>query len=102
MQFKRVFVLCFIYRHGTYSFPKFWPGKTMSAQSINDLLFEAATLLMVGMGFVFVFLTILIAAVNLLKAFCERFPGQEPQAPTRASSKAARPAQANEDKNMCD
>lgn len=72
----------------------------MSAQSINELLFEAATLLMVGMGFVFVFLTLLIVAVNLLKVFCERFPGQEPKTPTRTPSKTARPAQVNEDKNI--
>jgi oxaloacetate decarboxylase gamma subunit len=58
----------------------------MSSQSISDLLFEAATLLLVGMTVVFAFLAILIVCVNLLAKLCERFPGQEPQAPTRASA----------------
>lgn len=57
--------------------------------SISELLMEAGNLLLVGMGFVFVFLTILIFAVNGLKAFCERFPGQERQVPTRASGAKA-------------
>ena len=56
---------------------------------ISELLMEAGNLLLVGMGFVFVFLTILIFAVNALKAFCERFPGQEPPAPARASGTKA-------------
>ena len=56
---------------------------------ISGLLLEAGNLLLVGMGFVFVFLTILIFAVNALKAFCERFPGQEPQSPVRASGTKA-------------
>lgn len=67
--------------------------------SISGLLLEAANLLLVGMGFVFVFLTILIYAVNALKAFCERFPGQEPQAPVRAQAAKA-PSTAVADNNV--
>ncbi|MDC8831695.1 OadG family protein [Alteromonas gilva] len=62
------------------------------ATSISELLVEAGNLLLVGMGFVFVFLTILIFAVNGLKAFCERFPGAQPQAPVRASGNKAKQA----------
>lgn len=70
----------------------------MTTQNITELLFEAGTLLFVGMSFVFVFLTILIFAVNGLKAFCERFPGQEPETATRKM--ASKPIQASSDKNV--
>ncbi|RDV25110.1 oxaloacetate decarboxylase [Alteromonas aestuariivivens] len=57
----------------------------MAAESINDLLFEAGTLLVVGMCVVFAFLGLLIVGINLIAWFCRKFPGQEPQTPLRAS-----------------
>ncbi|MCW8092864.1 OadG family protein [Alteromonas sp. ASW11-130] len=47
----------------------------MNSEAISTLLFEASTLLVIGMTFVFLFLTLLIAAINLIAAFCRKFPG---------------------------
>ncbi|WP_026375567.1 OadG family protein [Aestuariibacter salexigens] len=52
-----------------------------SAQVIN-LLLEAAALLAVGMTVVFIFLTVLIASVHALSAFCQRFSGAAEQQPS--------------------
>ncbi|MCV2883163.1 OadG family transporter subunit [Aestuariibacter sp. AA17] len=52
--------------------------------SVHQLLVEAGTLLLVGMSFVFVFLTILIAAVHGITLFCKRFP--EPATPHPSSA----------------
>ncbi|MEP4891079.1 MAG: OadG family transporter subunit [Aliiglaciecola sp.] len=42
--------------------------------SISELLIEAANLMVVGMVVVFVFLTLLIGAVNLIAAINRRLP----------------------------
>ncbi len=48
----------------------------MDSEAISTLLLEAATLLGLGMTFVFLFLAMLIAAINLIAAFCRKFPGK--------------------------
>jgi oxaloacetate decarboxylase (Na+ extruding) subunit gamma len=41
------------------------------------LLTESATLMLVGMSVVYLFLSILIAAVKLVSMLCARYPGEE-------------------------
>ncbi len=48
----------------------------MDSEAISRLLLDAATLLGLGMTFVFLFLALLIAAINLIAAFCRKFPGK--------------------------
>jgi len=55
------------------------------------LLTESASLMMVGMSVVFIFLSILIAAVKLVALLCARFPGNE-AAPQYARQTAAKGA----------
>ena len=55
---------------------------------VSDLLIEAGNLLLVGMSVVFVFLTLLIGAVQLIAYINAKFP----EAPA-AEIKAARPSQ---------
>lgn len=61
----------------------------MTPPTISEQLLEAASLLLVGMSSVFVFLSVLIVSVKLITKFVEAFP--EPAAtahvtPTPASS----------------
>ncbi|QPG04909.1 OadG family protein [Salinimonas marina] len=42
---------------------------------ITAQLYEAASLMLVGMGFVFAFLTLLIGGVKSIELFCRRFAG---------------------------
>ncbi|GAC14099.1 OadG family protein [Aliiglaciecola lipolytica] len=53
--------------------------------SISELLVEAANLMVVGMVVVFVFLTLLIGAVNLIAAVNRRFPEEVISAPSARS-----------------
>lgn len=53
----------------------------MTTESLSSLLYEAATLMLTGMLFVFAFLILLIFAVQALAAFCKRYPGTDPIAP---------------------
>lgn len=58
----------------------------MKADIVSDLI-EAANLLMVGMGVVFIFLSILIGAVTLMSWLNRRFPEATPtSAASRSSS----------------
>lgn len=41
---------------------------------ISAQLTEAATLMLVGMGFVFAFLTLLIGGIKAIELFCIKFP----------------------------
>jgi oxaloacetate decarboxylase gamma subunit len=45
--------------------------------NISSVLLEAGTLMLVGMVVVFLFLTMLIGAINLLTKFAEAFPDKE-------------------------
>ena len=44
---------------------------------LSTMLSEAATLLLVGMSVVFIFLSLLIAAINVIAWLCAKYP--EPQ-----------------------
>ena len=49
--------------------------------NVSGLLVEAGTLLLVGMSVVFVFLTLLIGAINLIAMICSKFPEDDTQKP---------------------
>ncbi|MEG3767095.1 OadG family protein [Alteromonas sp. 14N.309.X.WAT.G.H12] len=53
----------------------------MTSDSLGSLLYEAATLMLTGMLFVFAFLILLIFAVRALAVFCKRYPGADPITP---------------------
>jgi oxaloacetate decarboxylase gamma subunit len=57
-------------------------------ENLSSLFSEAAILMLVGMGFVFVFLSILILAINLLAKLAVKFPDPIPQTrqPKRATN----------------
>ncbi|MBU2879833.1 OadG family protein [Aliiglaciecola lipolytica] len=58
--------------------------------SISELLIEAANLMVVGMVVVFVFLTLLIGAVNLIAAINRIFPEEVvPAHPARTQRKVS-------------
>jgi len=48
----------------------------MNSGSVASLLFEAASLMLIGMVFVFSFLGLLIVGIHLIARFCEAFPGE--------------------------
>ncbi|MEC8748782.1 MAG: OadG family transporter subunit, partial [Pseudomonadota bacterium] len=54
----------------------------MDSGSVASLLFEAGSLMLIGMVFVFSFLGLLIVGIHLIARFCEAFPGEtaEPSA----------------------
>ena len=49
----------------------------MNSGSVASLLFEAGSLMLIGMVFVFSFLGLLIVGIHLIARFCEAFPGEE-------------------------
>ncbi|GGW73914.1 OadG family protein [Alteromonas halophila] len=49
----------------------------MDANAVTSLLAEAGTLMIVGMVFVFTFLTLLIGGIDVIARFCRRFPGEQ-------------------------
>ena len=51
----------------------------MTAETVSAQLAEAASLMLVGMVVVFVFLALLIIAVNALSWLCSKLPQSEPQ-----------------------
>ncbi|WP_218353181.1 OadG family protein [Alteromonas lipotrueiana] len=57
---------------------------------ITAQLYEAASLMMVGMGFVFAFLTLLIGGVKVIEQFCQRFSGPAPAAAAIKPGSAAK------------
>jgi len=50
---------------------------------ISAQLTEAATLMLVGMGFVFAFLTLLIGGIKAIELFCLKFPSTQTAAPAQ-------------------
>ena len=54
---------------------------------LADMLTEAATLMLVGMSMVFIFLSLLIGAVNLIAWICSKSPESQEQTMTRQSSR---------------
>ncbi|WP_414830191.1 OadG family protein [Alteromonas sp. H39] len=73
----------------------------MAAESVSSQLMEAATLMLVGMVFVFAFLSLLIVGVKLIAKFCEAFPGEpEVQPSVKRSPAKASPAAQQEDSGV--
>ncbi|WP_114417260.1 OadG family protein [Marinospirillum perlucidum] len=61
-----------------------------------DLITEGLNLLILGMGFVFVFLTLLVVATTLMsKSINHFFPEAEEPAPAKAGKAAALPTEQN-------
>ena len=48
----------------------------MDTDSVTSLLMEAASLMLIGMLFVFSFLGLLILGIHLIARFCKAFPGE--------------------------
>ena len=64
---------------------------------IAGQLNEAGILMMVGMGFVFAFLALLIGGIKLIEITCARFPGEVEQ-PVSSSKKG--PAKTSKDSGI--
>ncbi|MBU2978005.1 OadG family transporter subunit [Alteromonas sp. C1M14] len=62
----------------------------MTSETLGSLLYEAATLMLTGMLFVFAFLVLLIFAIKALAAFCKRYPGAEPIVPVARKTSQAK------------
>ena len=65
----------------------------MNSGSVASLLFEAGSLMLIGMVFVFSFLGLLIVGIHLIARFCEAFPGEtaEPSANLSRNNQAVQP-----------
>ena len=73
----------------------------MNSGSVASLLFEAASLMLIGMVFVFSFLGLLIVGTHLIARFCEAFPGEtaEPSAHLKGPSAHLKGPSANLSRN---
>ncbi|MEC9277354.1 MAG: OadG family transporter subunit [Pseudomonadota bacterium] len=73
----------------------------MNSGSVASLLFEAASLMLIGMVFVFSFLGLLIVGIHLIARFCEAFPGEtaEPSAHLKEPSANLKGPSANLSRN---
>ena len=73
----------------------------MNSGSVASLLFEAASLMLIGMVFVFSFLGLLIVGIHLIARFCEAFPGEtaEPSANLKGPSAHLKGPSANLSRN---
>jgi oxaloacetate decarboxylase gamma subunit len=73
----------------------------MDSGSIASLLFEAGSLMLIGMVFVFSFLGLLIVGIHLIARFCEAFPGEtaEPSAHLKGPSANLKGPSANLSRN---
>ena len=73
----------------------------MNSGSVASLLFEAASLMLIGMVFVFSFLGLLIVGIHLIARFCEAFPGEtaEPSAHLKGPSANLKGPSANLSRN---
>ncbi|TAP26340.1 oxaloacetate decarboxylase [Alteromonas sp. KUL17] len=73
----------------------------MDSGSVASLLFEAASLMLIGMVFVFSFLGLLIVGIHLIARFCEAFPGEtaEPSAHLKEPSANLKGPSANLSRN---
>jgi sodium pump decarboxylase gamma subunit len=68
----------------------------MNTPTMSEQLLEAASLLVVGMSSVFIFLSVLIVSVKLITKFVEAFP--EPAATTYVTPRSV-PAASNQTAN---
>ena len=57
----------------------------MDTNSVISLLLEAASLMLIGMLFVFSFLGLLILGIHLIARFCRAFPGEVEKDPVSAN-----------------
>ncbi|WP_420935321.1 OadG family transporter subunit [Alteromonas sp. A081] len=57
----------------------------MDTDSVVSLLMEAASLMLIGMLFVFSFLGLLILGIHLIARFCQAFPGEIESEPVSTS-----------------
>ncbi|WP_404363408.1 OadG family protein [Marinobacter sp.] len=66
---------------------------------MNELMSQAIDLMVAGMGFVFVFLIVLVLATLLMSKLITRFSSPEPATPARASraKKPSAPASVDPD-----
>jgi len=73
----------------------------MNSGSVASLLFEAGSLMLIGMVFVFSFLGLLIVGIHLIARFCEAFPGEtaEPSAHLKGPSANLKRPSANLSRN---
>ena len=73
----------------------------MDSGSVASLLFEAGSLMLIGMVFVFSFLGLLIVGIHLIARFCEAFPGEtaEPSAHLKGPSANLKRPSANLSRN---
>ena len=73
----------------------------MNSGSVASLLFEAGSLMLIGMVFVFSFLGLLIVGIHLIARFCEAFPGEtaEPSAHLKGPSANFKRPSANLSRN---
>ncbi|AMJ97636.1 oxaloacetate decarboxylase [Alteromonas macleodii] len=73
----------------------------MNSGSVSSLLFEAGSLMLIGMIFVFSFLGLLIVGIHLIARFCEAFPGEiaEPSAHLKGPSAHLKGPSANLSRN---
>ena len=73
----------------------------MDSGSVASLLFEAGSLMLIGMIFVFSFLGLLIVGIHLIARFCEAFPGEiaEPSAHLKGPSANLKRPSANLSRN---
>jgi len=73
----------------------------MNSGSVASLLFEAGSLMLIGMVFVFSFLGLLIVGIHLIARFCEAFPGEiaEPSAHLKGPSAHLKGPSANLSRN---
>ena len=73
----------------------------MNSGSVASLLFEAGSLMLIGMVFVFSFLGLLIVGIHLIARFCEAFPGEiaEPSAHLKGPSANLKEPSANLSRN---
>ena len=73
----------------------------MDSGSVASLLFEAGSLMLIGMVFVFSFLGLLIVGIHLIARFCEAFPGEiaEPSAHLKGPSANLKGPSANLGRN---
>ncbi|WP_334036366.1 OadG family protein [Alteromonas macleodii] len=73
----------------------------MDSGSVASLLFEAGSLMLIGMVFVFSFLGLLIVGIHLIARFCEAFPGEtaEPLAHLKEPSANLKGPSANLSRN---
>ncbi len=71
----------------------------MNSETVGSLLLEAASLMLIGMVFVFSFLGLLILGVRVIARFCEAYPGESSE-PASARPRQSQGVQPGVDGNV--